>query len=105
MEKTTKRVKVGIHLIKMLKALDNHIRLLIVEHMLNSAGPISKTYIHKIVEETRGKTSKETIAYHLDILLQSAVLKKIQHFDGIVYHVAPEAVRTLEHHGLIGAEG
>ena len=85
---------------KMIKALDNHIRHLIVENMLNSP-PLSRTYIHKLVEEARGKTSKGTLSYHLDILMVGGVIEEVWKNEYMLYHVTPETVKTLEYYDLI----
>ncbi len=95
-----KGIEVNIALIKMLKAIDNDIRYLIVARMLNSP-PMSRTYIHNLVIENRGETSKGFISYHLDILTQSAVVEEIQEDEYTFYRVTPESVRTLKSLGLI----
>jgi len=99
-EEAEEGIKEGVSLIKMLKALDNPIRYLIVKHMLNSP-PASRTYIHKLIEDARGKTSKRTTAYHLDILMQGEVLEKKPKNEYLFYNITPESVRTLESLGLI----
>lgn len=94
----------AVSLIKMLKALDNHIRYTIVEYMLNSP-PVSRTDIHNLVEEAvRGITSKGTISFHLDILMAGKVIEKTKENEYTLYHVTPETVKTLEYHGLIERE-
>ena len=65
-----------INVIKLLKALDNSIRLIIVELIINSS-PVSFTTIHECLEEQTGREiNKGTTSYHLDILVQSNVLHK-----------------------------
>ncbi len=99
-KKKAKKIKKGTALIKMLKTLDNGIRLAIVEHILNST-PVSRTDIHKFVEGIRGKTSKKFISYHLDILIQGGVAEKTPDDE---YHITLKTIRTLESLGLIKAE-
>ena len=65
--KTTEKIKVNLPLIKMLKALDNPVRLLIVEYVLNSP-PASLTDINDCIKENRGEIGTGILAFHLDIL-------------------------------------
>ena len=101
--KTTGKIKVNLPLIKMLKALDNQVRLLIVEHVLNSP-PASLTDINECIKEKRGEIGKEILGYHLDILVQTAVLKKTQENEHPLYHVPPETMKILASRGLIESE-
>lgn len=69
------KIKYNIRLMRMIKALDNHIRLLIVQFVLNSS-PVSFTQIHEYLKEESGEISKGTLSYHLDLLLEGEVLSK-----------------------------
>jgi DNA-binding transcriptional ArsR family regulator len=65
-----------VEVIKFLKALDNEIRLKIVELIINSS-PASFSTINEYLDRQTGKEiNKGTLAYHLDILVQANVLHK-----------------------------
>ena len=62
--------------IKFLKALDNSLRLKIVELIINSS-LVSFSTIHEHLETQIGrKINRGTMSYHLDILVQSNVLHR-----------------------------
>lgn len=65
-----------VNVVRLLKALDNELRLKIVELVLNSS-PVSFSAVHEHLEgETGRKINKGTVSYHLDILVQSNVLSR-----------------------------
>jgi len=65
-----------VNVVRLLKALDNELRLKIVEFVLNSS-PVSFSEINERMEaETGRRINKGTVSYHLDILLQSNVLSR-----------------------------
>jgi len=65
-----------INVVRLLKALDNELRLKIVELVLNSS-PVSFSAVHEHLEaETGRRINKGTVSYHLDILVQSNVLSR-----------------------------
>lgn len=65
-----------VNVVRLLKALDNELRLKIVELVLNSS-PVSFSEIHEHLEaETGRRINKGTLSYHLDILTQSNVLNR-----------------------------
>ena len=65
-----------VNVVRLLKALDNEIRLKIVELVLNSS-PVSFSEIHHQLEVKTGRRiNKGTLSYHLDILVQSNVLSR-----------------------------
>jgi DNA-binding HxlR family transcriptional regulator len=101
--KTTEKIKVNLPLIKMLKELENPVRLLIAEHVLNSS-PASLTDINECIKEKRGEIGTGILAFHLDILVQTAVLKKTQENENPLYHVPPETMKILESRGLMEAD-
>jgi len=70
------RLEPNIKTLRMLKALDNPVRINILSLVVNSS-PVSFSEIHGHLEETGGHdVSKGTLAYHLDILVQSDVLTR-----------------------------
>lgn len=60
---------------KLIKALNNPIRLTIVQFILNSSH-VSFTQIHNYTKEEHGELSKGTLSYHLDLLIEGDVLSK-----------------------------
>ena len=65
-----------VKIIKLLKALDNSLRLKIVELVIDSS-PFSFSAIHSHLEAMTGRQiNKGTVAYHLDLLVQSDVLSR-----------------------------
>jgi len=65
-----------VNVVRLLKALDNELRLKIVELVLNSS-PVSFSAVHEHLEGEMGrKINKGTVSYHLDILVQSNVLSR-----------------------------
>jgi len=65
-----------VNVIRLLKALDNSVRMKIVELVLNSSA-VSFSEIHEHLEaETGRRINKGTMSYHLDILVQSNVLSR-----------------------------
>lgn len=65
-----------VNVVRLLKALDNDLRLKIVEFVINSS-PVSFSEIYERLEkETGRKINKGTVSYHLDILVQSNVLSR-----------------------------
>jgi DNA-binding transcriptional ArsR family regulator len=65
-----------VNVVRLLKALDNELRLKIVELVLNSS-PVSFSAVHEHLEgETGRKINKGTVSYHLDILVRSNVLSR-----------------------------
>jgi DNA-binding transcriptional ArsR family regulator len=92
-----------VNVVRLLKALDNEIRLRIVELVLNSS-PVSFSEIHEHLEEETGRSiNKGTVSYHLGILLQSNVLSRELERGGDerfysryeVTHYAIEKIRAL----------
>ena len=103
------KVEPTIKLMRMLRALDNPIRLQIVQYIINSS-PVSFTTILEHLQEMRGKTtSKGTLAYHLDLLLKGGVLsKELERGDDreySKYNVTTEALKTLEELELLEYSG
>jgi DNA-binding transcriptional ArsR family regulator len=95
-----------VNVIKLLKALDNSLRLKIVELVLN-ASPVAFSTIHEHLEEQTGREiNKGTVSYHLDILLQSNVLSKELERGGedrtySHYDITSYALEKLEALGLL----
>ena len=68
------RLEPNIRTLRMLKALDNPLRIKIIEYVVNSS-PVAFSDILDHLEDRSGhKINKGTLAYHLDLLLQSNVL-------------------------------
>lgn len=65
-----------VNVIKLLKALDNSLRLKIVELIINSS-LVSFSAIHEHLENQTGREiNRGTMSYHLDILVQSNALHR-----------------------------
>ena len=70
------RLEPNIKTLRMLKALDNPVRINILSLVVSSSS-VSFSDIHGHLEETGGRdVSKGTLAYHLDVLVQSDVLTR-----------------------------
>ena len=68
--------EINIRTLRMLKALDNPLRIKIVEYILNSS-PVAFSEIDSHLEEESGREiNNGTLAYHLDILAQSNVITR-----------------------------
>lgn len=94
-----------VNVIRLLKALDNELRLKIVELVLNSS-PVSFSAVHEHLEgETGRKINKGTVSYHLDILVQSNVLsRELERSDDRTYsryEVTDYANEKIEALGLL----
>ena len=88
----------------MMKALDNQIRVMIVQFILNSS-PVSFTNIHEYLQKEGGEISKGTLTYHLGLLIEGDILvKKLERGKGNEYShydIIEEAEQTLEDLDLI----
>ena len=98
-----------INVVRLLRALDNELRLKIVELVLNSS-PVSFSAIHEYLEgETGKKINKGTVSYHLDILVQSNVLsRELERGDDRTYsryEVTDYANEKIESLGLLVPRG
>lgn len=95
-----------IRVIKLLKALDNSLRLKIVELIINTS-PVSFSAIHEHLENQIGREiNKGTMSYHLDILVQSDVLNRElgrnpEERTYSRYNITDYAVEKLEALGLL----
>lgn len=95
-----------VNVIKLLKALDNSLRLKIVELVINSS-PVSFTAIKEHLENQTGREiNRGTMSYHLDILVQSNVLHRELDRNPEVrtysrYNITDYAVEKLEALGLL----
>jgi DNA-binding transcriptional ArsR family regulator len=98
-----------INVVRLLKALDNELRLKIVELVLNSS-PVSFSAVHEQLEgETGRKINKGTVSYHLDILVQANVLsRELERSDDRTYsryEVTDYANEKIEALGLLMPRG
>jgi len=95
-----------IGVIKLLKALDNSLRLKIVELIINSS-LVSFSAIHEHLEHQIGREiNRGTMSYHLDILVQSNVLHRELDRNPEVrtyssYNITDYAIEKLEALGLL----
>ena len=95
-----------INTIKLLKALDNSLRLMIVELIINSSS-VSFTVIKENLETQTGREiNRGTMSYHLDILTQSNVLTRELgrtpgERDYSSYNITAYATEKLEALGLL----
>jgi len=98
------KIKQNIELMRMIKVLNNHIRILIVQYVINSS-PVSFTQIHNHLKGERGDISKGTLSYHLDLLVEGDVFeKKLERNEGrdySQYEITDNALQTLESLGLL----
>lgn len=98
------KIKQNIELMRMIKVLNNHIRILIVQYVINSS-PVSFTQIHNHLKGESGDISKGTLSYHLDLLVEGDVfVKKLERNEGrdySQYEVTDNALQTLESLGLL----
>ena len=70
------RLEPNIRTLRMLKALDNPLRIRIIEFIVNSS-PVAFSDVLSHLEEQSGHSiNKGTLAYHLDLLIQSNVLTR-----------------------------
>lgn len=99
------KIEITIKIMRMLRALDNYMRLQIVQFILNSS-PASFSDIHSYLQEISGQTiSKGTLTYHLDLLLNGNVLsKRLERGKGreySKYNITEEVEKIFEKLGLI----
>ena len=98
-----------VNVVRLLKALDNELRLKIVELVMNSS-PVSFSAIHERLEgETGRRINKGTVSYHLGILVQSNVLSREPERRGdrtySRYEVTDYANEKIEALGLLMPRG
>lgn len=100
-------MSIGFNIVtmRMLRALDNPLRIKIVQYIINSSSaPFTKIHEH-LKKETGKEIKKGTLSYHLDILVQSNTLnKELERGSGRTYskyNISEQAERLLKALGLL----